>query len=261
MTAKPRYLLPVLVSLAVHGGVVALMVVGVGRQEPKRIAPPPTYVKAQLVELKERATEVSQAEASKPKVIDVSKQRRERELAAAAEAKAKAEAEAEAARKAAERKAAAAKKRKEAEAQEAERKRQEAAEQRERDLREREVVDRQRFADALAAEEAALQDTAYANAAQSYISVISERIERNWSRPPSARNGMECELLIRLVPTGRVINVDVVRSSGNTLFDRSAVQAVNRAEQFPEVQQMAPEVFERYYRELKLIFRPQDLRQ
>jgi TonB family C-terminal domain len=55
--------------------------------------------------------------------------------------------------------------------------------------------------------------------------------------------------------------VDVIKSSGDSLFDRSAVQAVKKAEQFPEVKEMPREVFERFYRELNLVFRPQDLRQ
>lgn len=114
---------------------------------------------------------------------------------------------------------------------------------------------------ALSEEEAVIAEDEFEIAAQSYIDVISQRIEQNWSRPPSARNGMRCVLLIQLVPTGRVVSVSIVESSGNSAFDRSAEQAVKKIDYFPEIQDMKPAVFERYYRRLKLVFNPQDLRQ
>jgi colicin import membrane protein len=97
-------------------------------------------------------------------------------------------------------------------------------------------------------------------AARSYVAVIQDRIESFWSRPASARKGMKCELALQLVPTGRVINVTVVKSSGNDAFDRSARQAVLKAEQFKELQDLPPEAFEKYFRELTLVFNPTDLR-
>ena len=97
--------------------------------------------------------------------------------------------------------------------------------------------------------------------ALSYKQVIFNRVRDNWSRPPSARTGMKCELLIEIVPTGRVVTVTVVKSSGNSAFDRSAQQAVYKAESFPELKEMSPQTFEKYYRRFNLIFNPQDLRQ
>ena len=99
-----------------------------------------------------------------------------------------------------------------------------------------------------------------AELANSHIALITQLIERNWSRPASARNGMEAELRLDLVPTGEVINVTVVKSSGNSAFDRSAVAAVKRAKQFPELQQLPPKVFNEYFRRLRMKFKPEDLR-
>ena len=79
--------------------------------------------------------------------------------------------------------------------------------------------------DALEEEDEFMSQKTSAEAAQSYIAAISNRVEMNWSRPPSARNGMKCVLSIQLVPTGKVIDVKVVSSSGNPAFDRSAEQA------------------------------------
>jgi colicin import membrane protein len=94
--------------------------------------------------------------------------------------------------------------------------------------------------------------------AMAYVSQIQREIVDNWSRPPSARNGMEVLLRVFLVPTGEVIDVVLEISSGNDSFDRSAVLAVQKAERFQvpvETRQ-----FERNFREFTVLFRPEDLR-
>ena len=97
-------------------------------------------------------------------------------------------------------------------------------------------------------------------AAMSYMGAIQQAVEANWSRPPSARNGMQVTLAIQLFPTGQVNNVNIATPSGNAAFDRSAVAAVQRAERFPELAELKPRVFEKYYRSFKLVFKPEDLR-
>lgn len=93
--------------------------------------------------------------------------------------------------------------------------------------------------------------------AQSYRAGIYELVRQNWSRPPSARNGMQAKLLVELIPTGEVVAVTVEESSGSAAFDRSAEQAVRRARRFdvpPE-----NELFERYFRRFYFLFQPEDL--
>ena len=94
----------------------------------------------------------------------------------------------------------------------------------------------------------------------SYIALIARAVEENWSRPPSARNDMEAELLLQLIPTGEVVSVTLADSSGNAAFDRSAIMAVRKAERFPELQQLEARLFERNFRRLRLKFKPEDLR-
>ena len=94
----------------------------------------------------------------------------------------------------------------------------------------------------------------------SFVSLIQRTVVNYWSRPPSARNGMECELSIQLIPTGEVVNVTLVRSSGNSAFDSSAVNAVQKAGAFPELQNLPSREFEKNFRRLTLIFKPEDLR-
>lgn len=89
---------------------------------------------------------------------------------------------------------------------------------------------------------------------------IQAAVINRWTRPPSARNGMVAVLAIQLVPTGEVVGVGVLQSSGDTAFDRSAMTAVKRADRFPEVAKLDDPVFEANFPRFQLIFKPEDLR-
>ncbi|PCJ42216.1 MAG: protein TolA [SAR86 cluster bacterium] len=103
------------------------------------------------------------------------------------------------------------------------------------------------------------QAVADARAVDIYVAIIHNTVAGNWDIPPSARNGMTAVLAIRLVPTGEVISVNVIQSSGNAAFDRSVEQAIRRAERFPELQDMSTTLFESSFRNLTITFRPEDL--
>ena len=70
---------------------------------------------------------------------------------------------------------------------------------------------------------------------------------------------MTAVLRIRLVPTGDVIDVEIVRSSGDAAFDRAAEDAVRAVGRFRELSSMPPRLFEANFRSLLLTFRPEDL--
>ena len=113
------------------------------------------------------------------------------------------------------------------------------------------------FDDALAREAQALSKDSDEQAAMSYAQGIYQLIVANWSRPPSARNGMQAKLVVELVPTGDVVSVALVESSGNEAFDRSAEQAVRKVGKFDVPKE--PELFERYFRRFPVLFKPEDL--
>jgi TonB family protein len=113
------------------------------------------------------------------------------------------------------------------------------------------------FNDALARETEVLSDDKSEQVAQTYAQGIKQLIISNWSRPPSARNGMQANLIVELVPTGDVVGVTVEESSGNEAFDRSAEQAVRKAGKFDVPKESA--IFEKYFRRFHLLFKPEDL--
>lgn len=94
-----------------------------------------------------------------------------------------------------------------------------------------------------------------------WIGLISSRIEENWSRPPNARKDMKVLLEIELLPTGQLVNVRVVESSGDRAFDLAAETAVRKVERFDEIATMKPEMFNKTFRKFKLLFNPEDLLQ
>ena len=87
--------------------------------------------------------------------------------------------------------------------------------------------------------------------------MIAEEVARYWSRPPSARNGLEVTLTIQLLPGGEVLDVYVDKSSGNSAFDRSAEMAVRKAEKLTVPENL--NLFNKEFRKFSIVFRPEDL--
>jgi colicin import membrane protein len=202
--------------------------------------------KEQAVREKQQAAEAQRkAEAAQKLKVEQEVKRKaeaERKQKTAAEAKRKAEAErkqkaaAEAKRKAeAERKQQA-----EAEAKrkaEAERKQKAAAEAKRKAEQEKAAAEaaRQREAEAaLQAQIKAEQELARAKSALAeYIPYIQQKVQRNWLRPAGSPAGLSCLVEVRLIPGGEVASVQVIRSSGDPLFDDSVEKAVLKASPLP----------------------------
>ena len=251
--------IPVLGTIVVHAFVFFFISGNWFGQDntPKQVRP--KFIEAKLVELKPKAKNIKTKK--KPKKIDLTRKKLELEKKKIAEQKKQADlkkkADAEAKKKKAD---AEAKKKKLAEQEQLKKEKlakERAEKERQQLLKEQQQAELDK---ALKEEEALLLEEQYATEAQSYVALIADRIEQKWSRPPSARKGMQCKLRLQLVPTGRVVNVSVISSSGNDAFDRSALQAVQRVESFPEIQQMSSGLFEREFRQFTMTFSPQDSR-
>lgn len=66
-----------------------------------------------------------------------------------------------------------------------------------------------------------------------YQALIKQAISNKWRIPVSARQGQECVLKLRLIPSGEVVSVQVIKSSGDNVFDRSVESAVYKASPLP----------------------------
>ena len=163
------------------------------------------------------------------------KRRREIELAERKRAQQEEQRKAEEARRKAEEE-----KRKKAE-QEARRKKEEEERRKraEEERRRREAQRRRReeeLKSLLAAEEEFLEgERRRKNQAEleRYIERVRSRVESRWREPPNAREGMSTTVRIRLSPSGEVLVVKTVQSSGDAVFDRSVEAAVRKASPLP----------------------------
>jgi len=66
-----------------------------------------------------------------------------------------------------------------------------------------------------------------------YMGKIQAKVENRWLEPPTAKPGMSSTVRIRLAPSGEVLVVVTVRSSGDSVFDRSVEAAVRKASPLP----------------------------
>lgn len=87
-----------------------------------------------------------------------------------------------------------------------------------------------------------------------YKGLIRSQITRNWIFPASYQKGMKCKILVRLIPSGDVVSVRIIQSSGNSAFDRSVEMAVNKASPLP-VPKSSSGLFD-YFREVEFVFDP-----
>ena len=62
-----------------------------------------------------------------------------------------------------------------------------------------------------------------------------------------------------MLPSGDVIDVALIESSGDFAFDLSAENAVVRAAPFDELLEMPIQIFNENFRVFTLIFKPEDL--
>jgi TonB family protein len=82
-----------------------------------------------------------------------------------------------------------------------------------------------------------------------YAAQIVMAVQPNWHWPAQAQGNLSVALYLKIDATGRVLNVRVEESSGNSIFDSSAVSAVR-------VTQMLPPPPSPVYREIILRFFP-----
>jgi colicin import membrane protein len=105
----------------------------------------------------------------------------------------------------------------------------------------------------IAAEQARLEEQRVQSALGEYIGYIAEKVERNWLRPAGSPKGLRCKVNVKVIPGGDVASARVIESSGDSVFDRSAENAVLRASPLP----MPPDAaIARHFRDFNFNFEP-----
>jgi colicin import membrane protein len=92
---------------------------------------------------------------------------------------------------------------------------------------------------------------ARSGAMDEYRALLTQTIERNWNRPPSARAGLQCTLHVTQVPGGTVTDVRVAECNGDQAVRESITTAVYKSSPLP-----APRDPRAFQRQLVMVFKP-----
>ena len=90
-----------------------------------------------------------------------------------------------------------------------------------------------------------------------YSNLIRDQVIINWKQPSSAKKGMSAEILITLVPTGEIIQVKLIKTSGNQAFDSSTLNAIQKVSKFDGLD-MSRRLFDNNFRKFTLVFNPEN---
>jgi len=94
------------------------------------------------------------------------------------------------------------------------------------------------------------------NDADKFSLMIIDTIEDAWLKPKNIQDGLVCDLRIQINKNGRIINVSLLRSSGNIRFDNSAIKAVKRVETFNFFSKMDAKIYQSNFKNIMLTFNP-----
>ena len=66
-----------------------------------------------------------------------------------------------------------------------------------------------------------------------FSALIIQAIQSAWIKPKNIQDGLICDLRMTINKNGRVIKIDLIKSSGNIRFDNSAIKAIQELKRFP----------------------------
>jgi TonB family protein len=85
---------------------------------------------------------------------------------------------------------------------------------------------------------------------------IINLIESAWIKPKNIQDGLICDLRLAINKNGRVMSVDLIRSSGNIRFDNSALKAVYRVESFNFYNKISNNLYSNNFKKMVITFNP-----
>ncbi len=89
-----------------------------------------------------------------------------------------------------------------------------------------------------------------------YSSLIIESIQSAWRKPINIQDNLVCNLRLSINKNGRVVNVNLIKSSGNIRFDNSAIKAVQRVETFEFFNKIPSNIYSSNFKNIVITFNP-----
>ena len=89
-----------------------------------------------------------------------------------------------------------------------------------------------------------------------FSSLIIQSLQSAWRKPMNIQNGLICDIKLTINKNGRVVNSNLIKSSGNIRFDNSALMAVERIETFNFFNRIPTNIYQSNFRNIVITFNP-----
>lgn len=89
-----------------------------------------------------------------------------------------------------------------------------------------------------------------------YSALIIQTIQTAWRKPINLQDGLVCNLRLSINKNGRIINANLIKSSGNIRFDNSALKAVERVETFNFFNKIPLSIYASNFKNIVITFNP-----
>ena len=88
-----------------------------------------------------------------------------------------------------------------------------------------------------------------------FSSIIQSKISSIWIKPNSLSEDLSAKVLIRLAPSGEILDFELEEPSSNKSFNESILTAMSKIFFFEEIVDVDRKVFETNFRNFKLVFK------
>ena len=90
-----------------------------------------------------------------------------------------------------------------------------------------------------------------------FSNMMIQLIQSAWIKPQNIQDGLVCNLRMVINKNGRIVTVDLIKSSGNIRFDNSAIKAISRVETFSFFNEIPFNLYQKNFKNIVITFNPQ----
>lgn len=89
-----------------------------------------------------------------------------------------------------------------------------------------------------------------------FSNMMVQLIQSAWIKPQNIQDGLVCNLRMLINKNGRIVAVDLIKSSGNIRFDNSAIKAISRVETFSFFNEIPFNLYQKNFKNIVITFNP-----
>lgn len=105
-------------------------------------------------------------------------------------------------------------------------------------------------------EESMLLEESEQSQIEFFSSLIIQSLQSAWRKPINIQDGLVCDLRLTINKNGRIINSNLIKSSGNIRFDNSALNAIQRVETFNFFNNIPFSLYSSDFKNIVITFNP-----